>query len=211
MTLAQAILGFAVVAALLTIVPGLDTTLVLRTALVHGRRQAAATAAGVGAGLLVWGAAAAVGAAALLAASELAYRVVTLAGVAYMAYLGAAMIVRSFRSPSPPHDEPAAPRPTAPWRAFATGAGTNLLNPKIGAFYIATIPQFVPDGASPLGTGLLLAAVHVLLNAVWFGLVIIGAAATRRWLARPRALRIVDRVAGVVMIGFAARLALGQR
>jgi len=59
--------------------------------------------------------------------------------------------------------------------------------------------------------GLLLAGVHVLLTLAWFTLIITGAYAAKRWLSRPRATRIIDRVAGVVIIGFAGRLALQPR
>ena len=98
MTFTQALLGFAAVAAVLTVIPGLDTTLVLRSALVRGNGYAVATALGIGTGALIWGAAAAVGAAALLAASEVAYRVVTLGGAVSLVYLGVMLIVKSFRT-----------------------------------------------------------------------------------------------------------------
>lgn len=212
MTLAQALLGFAAVAVVLTLIPGLDTTLVLRTTLVRGRGHGAAAMLGINAGALTWGVAAAVGAAALLAASETAYRLVTFAGALYMAYLGVSMIVKSFREHPVSIDAGRAPGAAAPlWRSFVVGYWTNLLNPKIGVFYIATIPQFIPAGAPHLGTGLLLAGVHALLSALWLGLLIVGAAAARRRLADARALRVVDRVAGAVLIGFGAKLALDAR
>ena len=210
MTVTHAVLGFAVVAAVLTIIPGLDTTLVLRTALVRGRAHGFAAMVGINLGSLTWGAAAAVGAAALLAASELAYRIVTIAGAAYMVYLGVAMIVKSFRGSVKP-EEPTAAARGALGRSFATGYVTNLLNPKIGVFYIATIPQFIPAGASPLGMGILLAGVHAVLGMLWLSLILFGATVARRWLARPRALRVIDRIAGTVLIGFGAKLALGAR
>ena len=72
MTFEQAILGFSVVAALLTVVPGVDTALVLRSSISHSRGYSWATALGVLAGVVAWGIAAAVGASALLAASETA-------------------------------------------------------------------------------------------------------------------------------------------
>lgn len=206
MTITAALLGFAAVAAILTVIPGLDTTLVLRSALTQSRRHAFATALGINVGALVWGAAAAVGAAALLAASEVAYRALTIVGAAYMAYLGVMLIVRSFRREAAALDEPAAPMPV--WRSFFTGAWTNLLNPKIGAFYVATIPQFIPEGTSPLGMGLLLAGAHDVIGLLWFAGIIWGARAARRWLANARALKIIDRIAGVVVTGFAARLVL---
>jgi threonine/homoserine/homoserine lactone efflux protein len=75
---------FALVALALTLTPGLDAALVPRAALTRSRRDAAATAAGIVAGLLVWGAAAAVGVSALLTASQLAYDVLRYAGAAYL-------------------------------------------------------------------------------------------------------------------------------
>jgi threonine/homoserine/homoserine lactone efflux protein len=211
-TVGQALAGFAVVAALLTIIPGLDSTLVLRSALTRGRGAAIATAGGIACGAMVWGAAAAVGASALLAASEFAYRVLTLAGAAYMVWLGASMIVKTFRRRAslPVPEEAALPpvgrRPLL--RAWATGAATNLLNPKVGVFYIATIPQFIPHGVSPLAMGLVLALVHNLLSAVWFAGIIVASRLASRWLRHPRAQRIIDRVTGTVLIGFGVRLAL---
>src|SRR5690348_13206924 len=70
--IATAMLSFAAVAGLLTIIPGLDTALVLRAAITNGRRHAFATALGVINGTLIWGAAAATGASILLTASHLA-------------------------------------------------------------------------------------------------------------------------------------------
>lgn len=211
MSIPEALLSFAAVALVLTLIPGLDTTLVLRSALTQGRGRAVMTALGIACGALCWGAAAAVGAAALLAASEVAYRVVTLAGAAYMAYLGVTMIVRSFRAdPAHAADAPAASL-SSPWRAFAVGTGTNVLNPKIGVFYIATIPQFIPQGTQPLAMGLLLAAVHAVLSLAWFAVIITAASMARRRLADPRAVRVIDRVAGVVLVGFAAKLALSPK
>lgn len=204
----QAVLGFAAVAALLTIIPGLDTTLVLRSALVNGRRHAAATGLGVMTGLLVWGAAAAAGAAALLSASALAYHAVTLAGAGYMVYLGARMILRSTRANSPTVATAEPAEVASPWRAFAVGTWTNVLNPKIGIFYIATIPQFIPPDTPALGVGLVLAGVHALITLLWFALIIAAADAARRFLTHDGALRVIDRFAGSIMIGFGVKLAI---
>ncbi|MFT8639702.1 LysE family translocator [Bifidobacterium sp.] len=204
----HAVWGFTLVAAVLTVIPGIDTTLVLRTALVHGRRRAAVTAFGVCAGLLIWGVAAAVGAAALLAASRMAYRMVSYAGIAYMVYLGGSMIVKSFRDRAVESQDESETQHAGSLRAmFLTGAGTNVLNPKVGVFYIATIPQFIPAGVPALPMGLLLACVHALLSLTWFAIIIVGAYQAKQWLSRPRALRIIDRVAGITIIGFAGRLA----
>ncbi len=95
MTLATDITSFAAVAGLLTIVPGLDTAMVLRSAVAHGRKHGFATAVGVNTGALVWGAGAAVGVSALLTASTIAYTVLRVAGALYMVWLGSRLLIRA--------------------------------------------------------------------------------------------------------------------
>lgn len=204
----DAVLAFAVVAGLLTLVPGLDTALVLRSSLTRSRSYAWATAAGIATGAMAWGVAAAVGVSALLTASELAYRVLTTAGAAYMCWLGGSMIWRSVRAGAvqlPSVTATAGPG-GSPWRGWLIGAGTNLLNPKVGVFYIATIPQFLPAGVAPLPMGAALAGVHGALTLVWFGLLITAGTFARRRLMTPRALTIIDRGTGLVLIGFGVKL-----
>lgn len=208
MTILDAVLAFAVVAGLLTLVPGLDTALVLRSSLTRTRPYAWATAAGVATGAMVWGIAAAVGVSALLTASEVAYRVLTTAGAGYMLWLGASMIWKSFRG-NAGHATGEAPVPGvagSPWQGWLVGAGTNLLNPKVGVFYIATIPQFLPAGTSPLVMGAVLAGVHCALSLTWFAVLILGGGYARRWLASPRALAVIDRVTGLVLLAFGGKL-----
>lgn len=211
---------FALVAIPLTIMPGLDSALVLRTAVVSGRRHAYATALGINAGTLVWGVAAAVGATAVLAASATAYRALTLAGAAYLLWLGGQMLWSSFR----PGRYDALPAvalggearsgadtlgegaPRSAWRSFAVGATTNLLNPKVGVFYLATIPQFLPDDVPHLLMGLLLAVEHDVLGFVWLALLINAAALAKRWLSGRAIARVTDRVTGAVLLAFGGRL-----
>ncbi|HIW68343.1 MAG TPA: LysE family translocator [Candidatus Dietzia merdigallinarum] len=208
MTAIDALLGFAVVAGLLTLVPGIDTALVIRSSLTRARVYAWATAAGIATGAMAWGIAAAVGVSALLTASEAAYRVLTIAGAAYMAYLGGALIWRSIHEHPAELSEPAsaASPDSSLVQGYLIGVGTNLLNPKVGVFYIATIPQFLPADAAPVAMGAALAGVHGLLTLAWFGLLITAGSLARRWLANPRNLVTIDRVTGLVLIVFAGRL-----
>jgi Putative threonine efflux protein len=210
MTIPEALLGFAVVAALLTVIPGLDTALVLRSSLTRSRPYAVSTALGIQFGVLVWGVAAAVGATALFAASELAYDLLTLGGAIYLVGLGIWLLVSSFRRVEPAHADVPRLEPGL-WRGWLTGAVTNLLNPKVGVFYLATIPQFVPAGVSPLLMGVLLAGVHVVLGMTWFAGIILGGGALGSRLGRPGFVRWIDRVTGGVLIGFGVKLALDAR
>ncbi|MFC8799298.1 LysE family translocator [Promicromonospora sp. NPDC057138] len=220
MTVPEAMFLFALVAIPLTIMPGLDSALVLRTAVVSGRKHAYATALGINAGVLAWGVAAAVGATAVLAASEAAYRALTLAGAAYLLWLGGQMLWSSFRPgrydalPDAvlPHDngstsaDGTATAPRSAWRSFALGATTNLLNPKVGVFYLATIPQFLPDDVPHLLMGLLLAVEHDVLGFAWLALLINAADLAQRWLSGRAIARVTDRVTGAVLLAFGGRI-----
>jgi threonine/homoserine/homoserine lactone efflux protein len=202
-----AVLGFGLVALLLTLTPGLDTALVLRAAITRGRRDAVATALGVVAGVLAWGAAAAVGVSALLTASTVAYDVLRLVGAGYLVWLGGRILWRLVRHPAQAAAG-SSPSPRGAWRSARTGLLTNLLNPKVGAFYLSVLPQFLPPDTSALGMGVLLALVHAALSLVWFAVLVLGAAAARRWLQRPGVHRTVEGVTGVTLLGLGLRLAL---
>ena len=89
--------AFTVVAALLTVTPGVDTLLVLRTTVSADRRTGLVTAAGVLTGILVWASAAGLGVAALLATSPTAYAVLKVVGAVYLAGLGGRLLWRAQR------------------------------------------------------------------------------------------------------------------
>lgn len=218
MSVSSAVVSFALVAGLLTIIPGLDTALVLRSAILQGPRHAFATALGIGSGALVWGAAAAVGVSALLTTSTIAYTGLRVVGAAYMVWLGARLIWSGVLRPSPTQTaEPLEAgtetggevvRADGLWQAWRRGMLTNLLNPKIGAFYVAVLPQFIPEHASALAMGILLALVHDLEGMLWFSLLILGAARMGELLRRRAAQRVVDGGTGSVLIGFGLKLGL---
>ncbi len=216
MTISSALLSFAVVAGMLTIMPGLDTALVLRSAITLGRRRAFATALGILCGVLVWGMAAAVGASAVLTASRLLYDALRVAGAVYLAWLGIGMLRRTLKERRRPASADTAEGAGATaaeetWvRSWARGLGTSLLNPKNGVFYMAMLPQFIPSGAPHLLMGAVLAAVHDLEGLVWFSALIFGTQLARRWLDRGSVRRAIDAVTGTVLVGFGIKLALGD-
>src|SRR3954468_4355441 len=90
-----ALLSFAATGALITISPGPDSLLVLRTSLAAGPKSAAMAAAGICAGLSGWALATALGVSAILAASTPLYQLLKAGGVAYLCWLGVRMIRQS--------------------------------------------------------------------------------------------------------------------
>ena len=204
-----ALIGFAVVAGLMTLVPGIDTALVLRTAVTQGRARAFAAAAGISLGVFVWGIAAALGVSALLAASQLAFTVLRWAGAVYVVWLGLTLLVKAGRGEHLGIDGEQE-TPESAWVGFRRGLLTNLLNPKIGVFYVAVLPQFMPDEVPAALAGGALALVHVAEGMAWFTLLILATHLLRAWLSRRSVQAWIDRITGGVLIGFGIKLALSR-
>lgn len=204
------VVGFAVVAGLMTLVPGIDTALVLRAALGSGRRAAYAAVAGISAGLLVWAIVAAAGVSALLAASRDAYVALEVAGAAYMIWLGLRLWWESRFAGTLAHGEDVSAPDRGAKAAFARGFVTNLLNPKIGVFYLAVLPQFLPEGAPYLVAGAGLALIHIAEGCAWFSVLILGTQLLRGRLERAGVRAWIDRVTGGVLIAFGLRILVGR-
>jgi threonine/homoserine/homoserine lactone efflux protein len=199
----RALVAFAPVAALLTVTPGAATALVVRSAATGGRRRALATTVGNSLGVLAWGCFAAMGVAAVVATSAEAFTAIKLVGAVVLVVLG----LQSLRGH---REDPARPAPArgAPLR---DGLVTSLANPKLAVFFVALFPQFVPDGAPVLPSALLMAAMVVSFDLVWYSALAYLVARARRafvdgpWLAR------AQRFTGVVLVGLGVRLAFERR
>jgi len=204
-----AALAFAIAAGLLPLTPGLDTALVLRTAAVEGTAQARFALAGICTGLFLWGTATSLGLTALIAVSSAAYNVLRIAGALYLVYLGVRMWRRehSFEvsTAGPPIDGAGAHRWL--WR----GMLTNILNPKVGIFYVTLLPQFIPRGGSVISYSLVFTSIHVVEGIVWLTILTTAVRPLRSWLSRRSVVRALDCGTGTVLIGCGVALALERR
>ena len=206
MPFADNLIAFTLAATLLTITPGLDTALILRTAAVESRQQAMRAALGINAGCLLWGAAVAFGLGALIAVSTLAYDVLKYCGAAYLAYLGLNMLLRPRQSVA---SADAQGKPGANW--FVKGLLGNLLNPKVGIFYVSFLPQFIPQGQALVPWTFGLVGIHVLLGLFWAVALIAATQPLAAVLRQGRVVKWMDRVTGAVFVLFALRLAVSRR
>ncbi|WKU48246.1 LysE family translocator [Streptomyces sp. VNUA116] len=211
--------SFALIVGLLTLTPGLDTALILRTAALGHRSRAWGVVLGIQTGTLVWGVLSSLGITALLTASHLAYTILRWVGAAYLVWMGGRMLIPALRrsgsaesaATDAAEDAEDASDVGDGFRAgWRRGVVTNLLNPKMGAFYVAVLPQFIPAGAPHVATGTLLAGVHIVFASLWAAVLIAFARALRTTLRKPSARRVLDRVTGTVIAAFGVRLALGD-
>ncbi|MBX6766080.1 MAG: LysE family translocator [Actinomadura rubrobrunea] len=199
---------------LITLTPGLDTAVVTRSVLMRGTRAGLLTAAGCALGLLVHASAVALGLATLLARSAVAFEAIKLAGAALLVLFGVrALWDARRRGETAPDDEAlggdAAVRFGRGERwAFAAGLLTNLTNPKATLFFLAVLPQFLPDDpARALPTALGLAAIAVAFSMTGLGLWALALARVRRLVASPRLRRVQERLLGITLIGLGVRVA----
>jgi threonine/homoserine/homoserine lactone efflux protein len=214
-TIYHALLAFTLAAGLLTITPGLDTALVLRTAAVEGSRRAMLAGVGICCGLLIWALTVSLGLGTLLAASQAAYRMLRIAGACYLIFLGTKMLLRKYQ-PASAMDETLSPVFASPGNAsaskwFVRGMLTNLLNPKVGVFYVTFLPQFIPSGVPVISFSMLLAAIHAIEGILWFVVLTLATRPLSRWLRRPPVARTLDRATGTVLVGFGLGLVLDHR
>ncbi|TMR97491.1 LysE family translocator [Nonomuraea basaltis] len=201
------LLAFAGACVLVAMVPGVSTAIILRQTLRAGRGSGLAATLGNETGILLWGLAAAFGLSALLVASQLAYDVMRVAGAVVLVVMGAQSLWQARKG------APAPEVATAPGRrgSYLAGVGTCLANPKAAVFAMSFLPQFVPAGQNVPVTLVTLAVVWVLIDLLWYTLLIWTVAKAKEWLGRPAVRRRLEQISGVVLIGLGVRLVVESR
>ena len=159
-------------------------------------------------GCIGWGAIVGAGLGALLAASEIAYTTLKWCGALYLFYLGVKLI-RSPRQVLDDTPELAKESSAAGW--FWRGFLTNMLNPKVGVFYVSFLPQFIPADAQAFLSSILLGSIHGALGVVWFVALIAATQPIARAIRRPFVLQWLDRITGGIFIAFGVRLLISEQ
>jgi threonine/homoserine/homoserine lactone efflux protein len=196
---------FLVASALLTIAPGPDIVYVLTRGVSQGPRAGIAAALGFATGCIFHTVLAAVGIAALIRSSELAFDLVRYAGAAYLVWIG----IQALRHRSGFSLEGASDA-----RALATiyrqSVIGNILNPKVTLFFLAFLPQFVNAQAGGVAWQMaLLGAIFMVQTAIIFGAVALFSGWLGAWIRRKPAIgERLNVFAGVTFIALGIRVAL---
>ena len=194
---------FTLAATLIVLLPGPDTLVVIRNLVRGGRATAAKTVLGVLSGLTVWVITAALGLSAVLRASHDAYLGLRIVGAAYLVWIG----IQSLRSRGQVAAEDSTHRAIV-GQGYLAGLLTDLLNPKVGIFFVTFLPGFVPHGVSVGWMSLALGAIFVVLTALYFAVLLSVSGPVTRWMTTARIRRRMDRGTGLVFIAFGLRLVL---
>lgn len=193
------LLGFAGLCVVLTLMPGPDTFLVMRYSL-QGARPGIAAAAGSALGSLVWAGAVAAGLAAVLEQSATSYRIVRIVGGLYLLYLGISALIRRGTTPPVGTGTPANPVPAH--RALRAGVLSCILNPKVGLFFLAVAPQFLPTPHASFSAVMTLGLIDATIALTYLLLLAVVSARLVLWLRRPHITRTLDRLSATILAAF---------
>jgi threonine/homoserine/homoserine lactone efflux protein len=206
--------AFVLAVVLISVSPGPAMALVVRRAALRGTGGAVPVVLGLEAGLYVWALLAGGGFAALVAASEVAYLVLRVAGAAVLLGLG----IRAWRTAwregqqsDPVGDSVPLPSPHRRWTAFGEGLVVQLANPKAAVLVLAVYPQFVPVHGPVFVTTALLGLLQVGLETALYLTLAAGVARAGSWFRRPRVRRRLEAVSGTVLVALGLRVAVSGR
>ncbi|MGE0498635.1 MAG: LysE family translocator [Ramlibacter sp.] len=207
------LLLFVAAGLLLNLTPGPDVLYIVSHALRQGARAGMVAALGITAGCFVHILAAAAGVSALMAASATAFTVLKWAGAAYLVYVGLRMLLSGPPAAMDSVADGGRPSWTPGMKSiFFRGFWTNALNPKVALFFLAFVPQFIGPGVEHKALAFLLLGLLFNFNGLWVNL---GWALAAAWLATramalSAAMHWLDRIAGLMFMGFGVKLALAD-
>jgi threonine/homoserine/homoserine lactone efflux protein len=195
--------SFLLVAIVLVLTPGADFTLIVRNSLSGGRRHGAATTLGVSSAAALQGLLVTAGVAGLIVRVQPVFLAIKWAGVAYLAWLAFSLLRSAARGD---YADVGQVRRQQAWTAYRQGFLCNATNPKILVFYLSLLPQFVARDA-PWPVWLVHAWTVPFLGTFWCLSIVAFVGTVRTWLQRRTVRRALDAAAGLVLVGFCARLA----
>lgn len=221
----QQVLMFMLAGVLLNLTPGPDVLYIVNQSLRGGVQRGLVAAWGITAGCFVHVAAAAWGLGAVLATSADAFNLIKWIGAAYLLWMGGRLLWRTCQARSngetaqeqaimgrsdPYLSEPASKEAAGLPAVFFGAFATNALNPKVALFFLAFVPQFIPSQAPDQAWSFVLLGCLFNFNSL---LVCMGWALAASWLTRrakwlQRGMRHLDRLTGLLFVGFGLKLAL---
>ncbi|MDA9009073.1 LysE family translocator [Alphaproteobacteria bacterium] len=198
---------FTVVAALLVMSPGPNGVLIAKTVPTSGRTAGFANLLGFVSAFYLHGALSILGISIILVQSAVAFAIVKYLGAAYLCWIGIKALWAAYKGSQSSSPVSTIATKRSLLNAYVEGFLTNGLNPKVSMFYLAVFPQFISVAEGSAMSALFLVFIHSMINAVWFGGMILVFSTLAKGAQNPVFQRWLKGVTGVVFIGFGLRLA----
>ena len=195
-------LAFVATAFVIELTPGPNMGYLAIVSVRDGRRAGFAAVLGIALGLLLVGVAAALGLTAIIAASRWLYEALRWAGALYLLWLA----WEGWRGESDVAQVRQRDAPAEHSRFFVRGLTTNLLNPKAGVFYVATLPTFVNAAEPALPQVLLLTVIYVAVATLVHAAIVLLAGTVQPWLEDEGRSRVARRVLSLLLAAIAVWL-----
>lgn len=199
--------SYLVFVAIIALAPGPDTMVVLKNALAGGARGGLVACSGITVANALQAAAVGLGLGAVIVRSQPVFEVLRWAGVVYLCYLGVQALRGAWRGDYRDLGSGDGRR-AGSFRRWREGFLSNITNPKVLAFYLSVLPQFLEPGRAATGDALLLAFTVVVIGAAWQLLLLLLVHRVRGWLSQRRVRRVLDTVTGTALLGFGIGLAV---
>lgn len=206
------IVSYILVVTVLTIMPGVDSMIVMKNTMTYQKSAGRMTVLGILAGHFLWIVVSILGLAVIITNSPALFNIIKYLGAAYLIYIG----VKSFMSKTLvstsalDNAEDKEMKSNGLRSSYMNGFISNILNPKVLIFYITILPQFVAEDSEISGVMqlIILAGIMLVISMSWFLLVVETVSYMKRWLYKPGFQSILAKGAGIIIILFGIRTAL---
>ncbi|MBC2703281.1 LysE family translocator [Desulfobacula sp.] len=198
-------LGFIIAAIILNLTPGTDTMYILTRSVSQGKNAGLVSVAGIMSGCIVHVLCAAFGLSLILSSSAFVFMLVKWAGALYLIYLGIKTLLEKNRAFEISHSEYTV-RNLA--KTYRQGVLTNILNPKVGLFFLSFLPQFInPDHVNGPIPFLILGGTFLVTGTIWCLFLSLTAALMTNTLRNNKIAGILlQKLSGMIFIGFGLKL-----
>jgi threonine/homoserine/homoserine lactone efflux protein len=198
--------GFIIAAILLNLTPGIDTMYILTRSVAQGKKAGLVSVAGIMSGCLVHVLCATFGLSLILSTSAVVFTIIKYAGAFYLIYLGIKTLLEKGKA----FETSISDAPTGSLiKIYKQGVFTNVLNPKVGLFFLSFLPQFInPDHVNGPAPFLVLGGTFLVTGTIWCLILNWTAALMTDTLRNNKTTRILmQKLSGIIFIGFGVKLA----
>ncbi|CAF1862075.1 LysE family transporter [Bacillus subtilis] len=208
----HSLLAYIPIAAMMVIIPGADTMLVMKNTLRYGPKAGRYNILGLATGLSFWTVIAILGLSVVIAKSVILFTTIKCLGAAYLIYLG----VKSFFAKSmfslDDMQTQAKNMASSPKRYYKTsfmqGSLSNILNPKTVLVYVTIMPQFINLNGNINQQLIILASILTLLAVLWFLFLVYIIDYAKKWMKNSKFQKVFQKITGIILVGFGIKTGL---